>query len=550
MNPRKLPHTHSFDYEFRHPVEQVWGYVTNTDRINRAVGLPAPIYTHQPNASGGSVRHGAMTVLGFPLKWLEHPYEWVRHQYFWNQRDYLSGPLKANDICWEFTPTAKGCKVTQTFCFEAKNWVFTQIAHYQMGVTLKKNFQRSFAFVDDALDKHTLFPFPPTFPGDRALDAFACDALKRKLLQAGLNEAMANTLTELIARSPEPDLVRIRPFVWARRWNVDRLVVLRAFLAATKAGVLELSFTVSPTVRNVEGPVYCVGGPQNTPHYLTQVRLAPGQSVSLNLDMPKGVYRVRSLSSERSWQVEVSERGVPGPPLLARFEVGPERRTVRTELSSGKIELVNAIGHEVVALVEHAEWLEDACTAAFATSVQDFRDMFSSEVLKPGQELKVGAIALLFTDLRGSTSMYGRIGDAVMAAFSKPENAVKAAIDIHQRIDRDNRTPRADGTMHEPLNLKIGIHYGPCYAVNSNDRLDYFGTTVNIAARTEGQCEGGDIVISAKMMEQRAVEQAVRESGLKVTQITRALRGFNEHFELYRIECLAKAEGAALAPRF
>ena len=29
--------------------------------------------------------------------------------------------------------------------------------------------------------------------------------------------------------------------------------------------------------------------------------------------------------------------------------------------------------------------------------------------------------------------------------------------------------------------LKIGIHHGPCIAVNMNERLDYFGSTVNIA---------------------------------------------------------------------
>lgn len=616
MNPRNLPHTHSFEYTFRHPIERVWDYVTHTDRVNRSVGLPPPTYTHEPKPGGGSNRYGAMTVLGFPLRWLEHPYEWVRHKYFWNQRDYLSGPLKANDICWEFEPTPNGCKVRQTFCFEAKNWLFTQIAHHEMGVTLKKNFLRSFAHIDAALDKREAFPFPPTFPGDRALDDAACQALRQKLTQAGLNAPLANTFTELIARSPEPDLVRIRPFAWAKRWNIDRLDALRAFLTATKAGIfelswdllcpscrgakvrggslsevtnqshcdscnvdfsvefdqsVELSFTVSSTVRKVNVPAYCVGGPQNTPHCLSQLRLKAGQSVTLDFEVPPGVYKVRSLSAERHWQISVTGEAVSGPPLVARFEEGSERRAVRVESSSGKVELVNAMKHEIVAMVEHAHWLEDACTAAVATSLQDFRDMFSSEVLRAGQEIKVGAIALLFTDLRGSTAMYGRIGDApafslvmdhfailtdcvrrhqgalvktigdaVMASFTRPEDAVKAAIDIHRRIDADNRTPKPNGERHEPLTMKIGIHYGPCYAVNSNDRLDYFGTTVNIAARTEGQCEGGDIVISSQMMKEPGVEQAVRESGLKVTAMTRALKGFNEYFELYRIDCLAR----------
>ena len=38
-------------------------------------------------------------------------------------------------------------------------------------------------------------------------------------------------------------------------------------------------------------------------------------------------------------------------------------------------------------------------------------------------------------------------------------------------------------SVARPLKLKAGIHYGSCIAVNLNERLDYFGTTVNAASR-------------------------------------------------------------------
>ena len=78
------------------------------------------------------------------------------------------------------------------------------------------------------------------------------------------------------------------------------------------------------------------------------------------------------------------------------------------------------------------------------------------------------------------------IGDAVMASFGDPANAVKAALAMQARI--------AD---HE-LVLKLGIHVGPSVVVNLNDRLDYFGSTVNMAARLQGQSQGGDIVLSPR----------------------------------------------------
>ena len=47
------------------------------------------------------------------------------------------------------------------------------------------------------------------------------------------------------------------------------------------------------------------------------------------------------------------------------------------------------------------------------------------------------------------------------------------------------RRQRANGHNGEDLLLKIGIHEGPCLAVILNDRQDYFGQTVNIAARVQ-----------------------------------------------------------------
>src|SRR5262249_18283931 len=136
--------------------------------------------------------------------------------------------------------------------------------------------------------------------------------------------------------------------------------------------------------------------------------------------------------------------------------------------------------------------------------------------------ISVGAVALMFTDLKASTSLYEEIGeapayglvrrhfdllgetiakcdgtlvktigDAVMAVFFDSAKAVDAAFEMHRAIIDDNAARGIPA-----LTLKIGIHHGPCIAVNFNDILDYFGTAVNVAARIQKESQGGDIVVT------------------------------------------------------
>src|SRR5207237_467131 len=133
--------------------------------------------------------------------------------------------------------------------------------------------------------------------------------------------------------------------------------------------------------------------------------------------------------------------------------------------------------------------------------------------MRPGRlRLKITSLTFLFTDLKGSTALYERvgdlvaydlvrehfhvlydvvraeagavvktIGDAVMATFSTPDRALAAALRMREEMARINTERR-----NEDLLLKIGIHEGPCLAVRLNDTQDYFGRTVNIAARVQG----------------------------------------------------------------
>src|SRR4029077_16452564 len=88
------------------------------------------------------------------------------------------------------------------------------------------------------------------------------------------------------------------------------------------------------------------------------------------------------------------------------------------------------------------------------------------------------------------------IGDAVMATFATPDRALAAALRI-----RDAMRDLNDKRQNMDLLLKIGLHEGPCLAVSLNDRQDYFGQTVNIAARVQNLAESRSIFATAPVVD-------------------------------------------------
>jgi len=122
------------------------------------------------------------------------------------------------------------------------------------------------------------------------------------------------------------------------------------------------------------------------------------------------------------------------------------------------------------------------------------------------------------------------IGDAVMAAFADPANALDAALAIRADIARFD----GSGTETEAaIIVKLGLHAGPCIAVTLNDRLDYFGRTVNLAARLQNESRGGDIVLSEDMAGEPGV--AERLTTLDAIPESALVKGFAQPIALRRI---------------
>ncbi|MGE0574305.1 MAG: adenylate/guanylate cyclase domain-containing protein [Reyranella sp.] len=200
-------------------------------------------------------------------------------------------------------------------------------------------------------------------------------------------------------------------------------------------------------------------------------------------------------------------------------------------------------------------------TAKRLLSNQTFRDIYRTDTLDVDQRLKITSLTFLFTDLKGSTELYERvgdlvafdlvrehfrtlneivadeggavvktIGDAVMATFLTPDQALAAGLRMREAMRKLNETHG-----REDLLLKIGIHEGPCLAVNLNERQDYFGQTVNIASRVQGLALSRSILATAPVVHNPKSASLLSGNGQKPVAQSQPLRGIATEVAIYEI---------------
>ena len=122
------------------------------------------------------------------------------------------------------------------------------------------------------------------------------------------------------------------------------------------------------------------------------------------------------------------------------------------------------------------------------------------------------------------------IGDAVMATFLTPDHALAAALRMREAMRTLNETHG-----REDLLLKIGIHEGPCLAVNLNERQDYFGQTVNIASRVQGLAQTRSILATAPVIDNPKSAEVLGGNGQKPLAQSHPLRGVAAEMAVYEI---------------
>jgi len=298
-------------------------------------------------------------------------------------------------------------------------------------------------------------------------------------------------------------------------------------------------------------------------------RIEPGSAANLEVDVTEGALLGQDFDSDAQFffPVESGARGTPshvpvtlegGKCVATAPNIAPGK-VVFDVRNAGKLPVVFGILQLPSAAFQRPRLrFMPSLSGKRLLMTQTFRDFFRSEVISATEGIAVLDVTLVFTDLKGSTALYERIGDlnayiqvqrhfqhlldvtvrhdgaitktigdAVMAAFSTSADAVRAALEMREAVDQLNRDrPQRD------FILKIGVHRGASIAVTLNERLDYFGQTVNIAARVQNLADGDEICMTEDVYGAPAVADIV--APYQVTRSEAELKGVSKAMPVYR----------------
>ncbi|GAP62647.1 hypothetical protein ARMA_1070 [Ardenticatena maritima] len=580
--------TYTWQWHLQSSPERLWPLVSDTDRFNALAGVPA-VEIADDESVEAPTHLLRMRIFGQTIEWEEPPFEWVSPHWFRIVRTYRRGPVARMVVTLRLAPTQEGGSLlTYTVEAEPANPLGYLAIPIQIGLISRVRFERAFRLLDDLAQRAAETPQRAPLPARtkvRAPDLL--DTLAARLVELGFDAALVERLKTLIRTGTDAELAHMHPILYARRWQADEQSVINLFFHASRVGLLELQWDVAcpachgtpvslnelrqleehahcpycrivyeadfehavqvtfrphPTVREVVVPVYCVGGPRNTPHLLAQQWLAPGETRTIEIDLEAGEYRLRwpthpdwreAIHSFEEWQtprpwqsrliVSPPDEHAPSPRTQANFVLAAALNPAHIHLDEGRVTLTitNRDTQPHLIGIERLHWADYTLTAARALTLQSFRDLFPFESLRKGMQIHVSSVALLFTDLRGSTAYYRQvgdgpafdrvaahfdilrrnveavggavvktIGDAIMGAFPNLEMGLQAALGILQDIEAYNASH-----TDWPLRLRLGLNSGPALVVTLNGQLDYFGSTVNLAAKLERQSRGNEIVL-------------------------------------------------------
>jgi eukaryotic-like serine/threonine-protein kinase len=581
-DPDVMRFEHTWD--FVSSPSQLWPYVSNTDRVNHAIGLPAVTYTTRQDPIQGVQRFAETKVAGQRIRWQEHPYEWIEGRRLSVLREFTHGPFRWFVNVVELQPTVGGgTRIAQTLIVSPRNWLGKQLARLQLGKKSKTNFGRAYQQIDDYISQSQFGQADrDPFIGRTELRPGQIQKLQARLEQLrerNIDPLVIDTLGQFLEHASDLEVARIRPIALAERFKLNPNLVINACLEGTRLGIfsllwdimcpscripadiqetlsaikdhgfceacnlnfgidladsVELIFRVHPEIRAVVTATYCIGGPAWSRHVVAQVRLAAGERFACDLNLSEGAYVVRG----------------PQLPFTINFRVGHNEGMRRIELSTarppGDSRIQLPVGAQVIHLcndsavdqqvrIERTADRHDALSAARASTLALFRELFPAEVLSSDQIVSVAHITVMRVKIHGSQQLYESLGDGpafsqiraslerilrivkagsgavvktigegVLASFADPKSALSTAVELVKAEDR-NAQP-----------VSVAIHSGTAMVATVDERLDYFGKTLKSLEQLVEAASPQSIALTSSIVELAEVQSLLEEQQLPV----------------------------------
>lgn len=579
-------------FELAGAPEDLWPFLADTSRSNRALGLSPVQYVERDGALQGSTR-----TSGIYQEWHEWPWEWVWGRTLTCLRQYHRGLARWLRVIYLLEPGAAGGTDLHLYL----GWIPRNTLSGWLLRSAARSVRAAYARVFAQLPAGPTGGVPAPYLRGSSLERSVAEhlrALAGGLASEGVAAELIERLADHLVNADELDLHRIQVRRLARAWSVDPHQLLRACLHATRIGLLELSwdvicphcrgvrqearmlgevpprgrceacalefgtdtetsveitFHVHPAVRPVPRVEYCSAEPARKPHIKLHKVVPAGAQCQVASLLGPGLYRLRLRGETRYRYLEITA----GSPASLSWRAGDDADL--RGAAAPLLTLDNDTDRPQTFVLETTSWSDDALRPAHLFNLQEFRDLFSEQYVGSGVQLAVGSQTILFTDMVGSTRFYAQrgdaeafvtvkahfsairdcvaahggavvktIGDAVMAAFGEPVDALRAAHAIQERFTESGAGPAA------PVRVRISLNTGPCIAVHLNSGIDYFGSTVNLAAKLQACADAGQIAMSQRVFEARGVGEYLRRVAASVSRLDHRLEALQQSLVVHR----------------
>lgn len=535
--------------------EQIWPYIIDTSRLNRLVGYEASSYTERDG-----MLYGTYDLQGQIVEWAEPPWDWNYARSIVATRQFTNGLMTTLRTIVHLVPDATALRTHVFVYLGAiprkTAWTPMVSAYF---TPRQAGYGAAMQQIERAVLAHVPANavYRPV-PLSLATDIHPrLTMIRTALVQRGLDDELIDRLLDYVLTADEGDLYRIQLVPLAAAWQVHLPILLALCLHAVQEGLLTLSwelicphcrgmcdslselrqlpseghcriceitfdstgeqsleviFHIHPSIKYLPRRYYCLGDAHEKPHIKVQQRIGAGEQRTLHTALPPGHYRMRIVSVADD-QLLTIQRG-SAPTVVWDATVPPQRHECTP---SPHVIMTNSANQERVFIIEDIAWPADALRPDDVLNLQTFRDLFSHESIATQLYVDIGVQTIVFSDIVSSTRLYATHGDAkaffavkthfehmravaqrhdgaviktmgdgVMLAFSTAVDGWNAALELQRFFAR--RTADID--------LRIALHTGRCLAVTFNTGIDYFGQTVNIAAKLQLLADTQQIVCS------------------------------------------------------
>jgi len=555
-------------WQFEVPLSsaELWRLLADSSRLNHALGVSEMKFKDR-----GSERWGTSQPAGVHHEWLEVPWNWVAERWLESVRIYKSGFSRVVYSVFVIQPIDAEHSQMSLYFGAIPRGVLSGLLLRLGFSTLYRDYSRLLPqLAEEVRNRRPPSLSQPASPLAEGAES-RLGTIRDSLLARKLDPVCIDRLIDWIRKGEDSELYRIQVRQRALLWKVDEDALLRVCLHATRLGMLELSwdvmcphcrgvsrrndslgdvpvgsrcevcqidvgtdaaesieitFHVHPSIREVPLRTFCSGEPSTKEHIRVQYVVAAQSAVTIAPPLSPGRYRLRLHGEKRYGYLDVETENKRSEAVW-RSSSEPGNFAVAAEFS---ITLQNDSTDAQRFVIEVAQWSDLALRPGRLLSLQEFRDLFSEEYLGTDVQLAIGEQTILFTDMVGSTALYAKqgdavafrevrrhfsdvfaiiaqrrgavvktIGDAVMGAFTNPLDAVMAAKEIHDCFP--------PGRTDSAARLRISLNTGPCIAVKLNTDLDYFGHTVNVAAKLQSLADAWQIAMSERVYAAPSVKE-------------------------------------------